>query len=332
MNSKNTEAGKIIIVDDDHFSVMIVKEMLLSDGYCVQEVESSALIIEEIQRHDPDLILLDLVMPEVDSLELCKNLKKDPKTYLIPVIFMSVTSDRRNRLKCIEAGGVDLLNKPLDSHELSTRVKSLIDQKRLYENLDQTEQVLFALAKAIEDRHKANGDSPNQLPHLAQGFSQHLRLSDAEIQNLTYAAHLHDIGTVAIPDSIMLKTEELTAEEREIINQHVLIGEKICEPIKAWRGVLPIIRNHHERWDGSGYPDGLEGNQIPFLAQVFQIIDIYDALTSERPHKKPLTPEQALAVIWEESKKGWRNPELVKDFSDFVLASKTLANGVKVFA
>lgn len=332
VNSGNTEKGKILIVDDDHYSLIIVKEMLLPEGYTILEADSNTTVIKQITDHDPDLILLDLMMPHLDSLELCKSLKQDTRTCLIPIIFMSVNSDRRSRLKCIEAGAVDLLSKPLDSCELSTRVKSLIEQKRLNENASQKEQVLFALVKAIESRHSSGDNSLVKLQHLAIGFSEHLNLSEQDSQNLRYAARLHDIGMVAIPDSIMLKTEELTPQEREKINEHVLIGEQMCQPIKAWRGVLPIIRHHHERWDGSGYPDGLKGTQIPFLAQVFQIIDIYDALTSQRPHKQPLTAEQALRVLMEETKKGWRNPELVKNFSDFIQESEKQVVGVKVLA
>jgi putative two-component system response regulator len=145
-----------------------------------------------------------------------------------------------------------------------------------------------------------------------------LQLSSTEISDLIFAARLHDIGTVGIPDAVLLKKGELTAQEREMIKQHVLIGEKICQPMQNRRGVLPIIRNHHERWDGSGYPDGLTGDDIPWLAQVFQIFDIYDALTSERPYKQALTPSEALATIAEETKKGWRNPKLVQQFTDFI--------------
>ncbi|PLZ80864.1 two-component system response regulator, partial [Fischerella thermalis WC217] len=131
-----------------------------------------------------------------------------------------------------------------------------------------------------------------------------------------------DIGKVGIPDSVLLKKGKLTPEEWNIMRQHVLIGEKICQPLRSMQGVIPIIRHHHERWDGSGYPDGLIGENIPYLAQVFQIIDIYDALTSERPYKLAFSPEEALAVMQEETAKGWRNPQLMQQFEEFIRNSK----------
>jgi putative two-component system response regulator len=153
---------------------------------------------------------------------------------------------------------------------------------------------------------------------LVKSFGEYLGLSGHEIDDLAFAAHLHDIGTIVIPDAVMLKVGELTVEERELIRQHVLIGEEICQPLRNRSGVLPIVRHHHERWDGTGYPDGLSGTTIPYLAQVFQVIDIYDALTSDRPHKQAYSPAEALEIMQEETKKGWRNPELIQQFTLFI--------------
>ena len=139
---------------------------------------------------------------------------------------------------------------------------------------------------------------------------------------MRWGGYLHDIGKVGIPDAVLLKTGKLTPQEWEIMRQHVLIGEKICQPLRTMRGVIPIIRHHHERWDGSGYPDGLMGDEIPYLAQVFQIIDIYDALTSERPYKKALSSKEALSTLAEEVDKGWRNPKLVQQFTEFIRSTK----------
>ena len=217
----------------------------------------------------------------------------------------------------MEAGGDDILVKPLNRIELSTRVKSLIQQKRLNDGLDRTEQVLFTIAKAVDSRSEYNGGSV-RVASLVKSFGEYLGLSAAEIDSLSFAAHLHDIGTIAIPDAVMLKAGELTSEEKELIRQHVLIGEEICQPLRNRHRVLPIIRNHHERWDGTGYPDGLSGSDIPYLAQIFQIIDIYDALTSDRPHKKADRPTEAFAIIMDETNKGWRNPKLTAAFTDFI--------------
>jgi putative two-component system response regulator len=319
MNYSEDTPAKILIVDDHPLSRMTAVDLLLLDNYEVLEADSGLFEIDYILEQKPDLVLLDVMMPRMDGFEICKLLKQDERTCHIPVIFMTVADEREYRRQGMEVGGDDFLTKPLDRFELLTRVKSLINQKRLNEGLDQTEQVLFSIAKAVESRSSDSGSSCARISALAQGFGEYLQLSQEAIDNLVFAAHLHDIGTVAIPDAVLLKKGELTPEETELIRQHVLIGEKICQPLRNRRGVLPIVRHHHERWDGSGYPDGLAGNEIPQLAQVFQILDIYDALTSERPHKKAYTPAQALEIITEETAKGWRNPHIVEEFTAFIV-------------
>ncbi|MBR8827875.1 MAG: response regulator [Gomphosphaeria aponina SAG 52.96 = DSM 107014] len=320
VNTSELEKPKILVVDDHPLSRITAVDLLSLEGYEVLEAESGETAIKSIRENNPDLILLDVMMPDLDGFELCKRLKQDEKTSKIPVILMTVSEDRRWREQGMEVGADEFLSKPLERMVLSTRVKSLIEQKRLNEGLDQTEQVLFLIAKAIENRYSLGDDFSRKLADLVRAFALYLQLSPGDIQSLIYAANLHDIGTVGIPDSIMLKQGKLTAEEREIIKQHVLIGEQICQPLRARRGILPIIRHHHERWDGKGYPDGLMGSEIPFLAQVFQIVDIYDALTSKRPYKKAFSSEEALEIIAEEAKEGWRNTQLVEQFIAFIRA------------
>lgn len=314
----NAERAKILIIDEHTHSRMAVKDLLCLDGYEVIEADENHNITDNVIKKRPDLILLDVMMPQMEGFEVCQRLKQDERTSAIPVIFMTVAEDHQLRRRCTQVGGDDLLTKPIERLKLSSRVKSLIEQKRLYEGLDQIEQVLFAIARAIENRYPNNGNSCARLATLANSFGKFIQLPFSALQNLRYAAYLHDIGTVSIPDEIMLKKGELTAEERGILQQHVLIGEEICQPLPNRVGVLPIIRHHHERWDGTGYPDGLVGDEIPWLAQIFQILDIYVALTSERPHKKIYTPQEALEIITEEASKGWRNPKLVYQFTNFI--------------
>ena len=317
VNNFDPAPAKILIVDDNPLSRMTVVDLLSLDGYELLEIDGSSLILDTIAKHKPDLVLLDVMNKPTDSFSVCRQLKSDRRTSHIPVVLMTLTDSREHRLKGMEAGGDDLLIKPLDRLELSTRVKSLINQKRLNEGLDQAEQVLFSIAKAVESRSSDSG-SCARVAFLVQEFGKYLELTPEEVNNLLFAAHLHDIGTIAIPDAVMLKEGELTPSEKELIRKHVLIGEEICQPLRNRSGILPIIRHHHERWDGSGYPDGLCGIQIPYLAQVFQIIDIYNALTSDRPHKKAYTPSEALQIIAEETVKGWRNPEIIDAFTAFI--------------
>jgi putative two-component system response regulator len=301
---------------------MTAVALLAMEGYTVVEADSGFVAVELVKRQQPDLILLDVMMPGMDGFEVCQLLKQDENTRLIPVIFITALNDRRSRIRGIEVGADDFLTKPFDRVELVARVKSLVRQKRLNEDLDHAEQVLFSIARAIESRDPNTGDHCERLVDLGQAFGEYLNLSRCQIRDLRWGGYLHDIGKVGIPDTVLLKQGKLTPEDWVIMKQHVLIGEKICQPLRSMQGVIPIIRHHHERWDGSGYPDGLKGDEIPYLAQIFQIIDIYDALTSERPYKKAFSAEEALCVMLDETEAGWRNPQLVNQFAEFVLALK----------
>ena len=314
-NSPDLTTAKILIIDENPLSRMTAFDLLSLDGYQVTEVDCVAVDI--IKEQQPDLILLDAMMRQTDSFTLCRQLKESYYTANIPIVFTTLTDSRENRIKAMEAGGSDVLVKPLNRTELSARVKSLLALKRLNDGPNQTEQVLFTIAKAVDSKAVTKGGSV-RVASLVRSFGQYLGLTSVEIDDLAFAAYLHDLGTIAIPDAVMLKAGELTAEETELIRQHVLFGEEICQPLRNRGGVLPIVRHHHEKWDGTGYPDGLAGENIPYLAQVFQIIDIYDALTSDRPHKKAYSPDEALEIVIEETEKGWRNPELIEQFTTFI--------------
>lgn len=318
MNDLDLERPRILVVDDHPSSRMTAVALLTFEGYDVLESESGAAALAQVLDTSPDLILLDVMMPGMDGYEVCRRLKSDERTRLTPVVFITALDDRRARLRGIEAGGDDFLTKPFDQLELSARVKSLIHQKRLNEDLDHAKQVLFSIARTVESRDPNTGDHCERLVVRGKAFGEYLGLSRSEVRDLTWGGYLHDIGKVGIPDAVLLKQGKLTADEWQTMKQHVSIGEQICLPLRTMRGVLPIIRHHHERWDGSGYPDGLVKNEIPYMAQVFQMVDIYDALRSERPYKKAFSSDEALKMITEEADKGWRNPKLVEQFSSFI--------------
>jgi len=310
--------SKILVLDTDPSSRFLINSLLTVEGYDVGEVSSAATILEQVVEDNPDLVLLDLFMPGADGFELCRRLKQNEQTRLVPVVLLTSCQDQRSRLRGIEAGSDEFLIKPFDPLELLARIKSLVYQKRLNEDLDHAEQALFSIAKAIESRDPNTGDHCERLMMQGKAFGEFLRLPPAAIRNLMWSGYLHDIGKVGLPDAVLLKPGALTLAEQETMRQHVLIGEQICRPLRTMQGLLPIIRHHHERWDGSGYPDGLAGDQIPYLVQVFQILDIYDALTSERPYKRAFTSDKALEILVEETAKGWRNPMLVEQFIKYI--------------
>ncbi|MFQ3615426.1 MAG: two-component system response regulator [Cyanobacteriota bacterium] len=325
MNYSDSEKPKILVVDDHPSSRMTAVALLSVEGYDVLEADSGPAALDCVAQANPDLILLDVMMPGMDGYEVCRQLKHDEHTRLIPVVFVTALNDRRARLRGIEAGGDDFLSKPFDQLELSARVNSLVRQKRLNEDLDHAGQVLFSIARTIESRDPNTGDHCERLVQLGKAFGEFLGLSRTEIRDLMWGGYLHDIGKVGIPDAVLLKVGQLSPEEWIIMRQHVLIGERICQPLRTMQGVVPIIRHHHERWDGSGYPDGLKGDEIPYLAQIFQLIDIYDALTSERPYKSAFSPQEALKIMMEETAKGWRNPDLMEKFATFIGAQAIAA-------
>lgn len=318
MNYLDSEKPKILVVDDHPSSRMTAVALLSVEGYSVLEAESGSAALECIAQTNPDLILLDVMMPGMDGYEVCRHLKQNERTRLIPIVFVTALNDRRARLRGIEAGGDDFLSKPFDQLELSARVNSLVRQKRLNEDLDHAEKVLFSIARTIESRDPNTGDHCERLVTLGKSFGEFLNLSRIEIRDLMWGGYLHDIGKVGIPDSVLLKTGGLTSDEWYVMCQHVEIGERICQPLRTMQGVVPIIRHHHERWDGSGYPDGLAGNDIPYLAQVFQMIDIYDALSHERSYKPAFSPDESIDIMYQETAKGWRNPQLMEQFSHFI--------------
>lgn len=314
------------MVDDHAPSRMTAVALLSVEGYQVEQAHRGQSALSRVYQHQPDLILLDVMLPGLDGYEVCRQLKENDDikenddTRLIPVVFITALGDREAKLRGIEAGGDDFLTKPFDQLELSARVKSLIHQKRLNEDLDHAEKVLFSIARTIESRDPNTGDHCDRLVSLGHVFGEYLGLSPTHIQDLTWAGYLHDIGKVGIPDAALLKTGPFTVAERTIMEQHVAIGEDICRPLRTMQGVLPIIRHHRERWNGSGYPVGLAGTAIPRLAQVFQLIDIFDALTHERPYKSAFSIEESLQIMRHEVEKGWRDPALVAQFEAFVVS------------
>ena len=303
--------ARILVVDDEVLTRHILADQLVDAGYLVSTAQDGEEALAKVAAESPDLILLDVIMPRLDGFEVCRRLKSDARTILIPVVMITVLTATQERIKGIEVGADDFLSKPFNPQELMTRVRSLLKLKRYTDELEKGETVLFTLALSVEARDPCTGDHCDRLARLSVALGKMLDLPRDQLKALHRAAILHDLGKIATPDAILLKTEALTEDEGIVIRKHPVVGERICAPLRSLRLVLPIIRHHHERLDGSGYPDRLAGEAIPLPARILQCADIYDALTSERPYRRAYNHEQASAILREEAARGWRDPRLV---------------------
>jgi len=324
-SSHKNRPPRILVVDDNADMMMIMRELLETRGYEVIAVADAAQAEAEIRREVPDLILSDVIMPGKSGYELCQQLKADSATRLVPFVLITGLSDREDRLRGIEAGADDFLNKPVSAEELFARVKSLLKLKEFTDELETAESVLCTLGRSVESRDPYTEGHCERLAQRAASLGRHLGLNEENIVALRRGGYLHDLGKIAVPDEILRKGAHLTAEEWVVMKQHPVTGENICRPLKSLRLVLPIIRNHHEHCDGSGYPDGLRKAEIPLLARVLQVVDVYDALRTARPYKPALNHEQAAQTMQEESRSGLWDEELVAEFFSLLRKQRQVA-------
>jgi putative two-component system response regulator len=305
---------RILVVDDNPNTMSLMQDLLSSRGYDVVAVPDATQAEAEILHHAPDLILSDVVMPGKSGYELCHELKENPASRLIPFVLITGLTEREDRVRGIEAGADDFLNKPIFPEELFARVKSLLKLKEFTDELETAESVLCTLGLSVESRDPYTEGHCERLAENASNLGRHLHLEDDEITALRRGGYLHDLGKIAVPDEILKKGANLTAEEWAVMKRHPLTGENICRPLRSLRLVLPIIRNHHEHFNGSGYPDGLSGENIPRLARVLQVVDVYDALRTARPYKPALSHDQAAITMRDEARAGLWDEELVGEF------------------
>src|SRR4051794_1171893 len=309
---------RILVVDDNVDNAFLMRQLLGSRGYEVMAAANAAEAESQMATNPPDLVLLDVIMPGKSGYELCHQWKSDPATRLIPVVMITGLTDREDKIRGIEAGADDFLNKPIFPEELFARVKSLLKLKEFTDELENAEATLCMLGLSVESRDPYTEGHCERLATYASELGAHLGLSLDDQVALRRGGFLHDLGKIAIPDEILKKGTNLSPEQWKAIRLHPEIGENICKPLKSLRSVLPIIRHHHEHWDGSGYPDGLAGQEIPLLARVLQVVDVYDALRTARPYKSALTHDQAAETMRKEAAAGLWDQELVEEFFRFI--------------
>jgi putative two-component system response regulator len=308
----------ILVADDNEANRVLLTEILEAEHYRIVHAEDGDEALQLVEEDEVDLVLSDVMMPGRSGFAVCRAVKSNPDTRLIPVVLVTSLSASEDRVQGIESGADDFLNKPVNKEELLARVRSLLRIKQFTDELEHAETVLFALALSIEAKDHYTEGHCDRLSQSSEALAKRLSLTEEERIVLRRGGVIHDIGKVAVPDQILLKPGPLTPEERKVMQQHTVVGAGICSPLKSFRSVLPIIRHHHEKMDGSGYPDGLKGGAIPLTARILQTVDIYDALTTDRPYRKAMTPERAFALMREEVKRGWWDGALVDELEAMV--------------
>jgi putative two-component system response regulator len=303
--------GTILVADDNEANRELLTALLNAEGYQVVCAVDGQQAMARVASDAIDVALLDVVMPGLTGFEVCQAMKSDPETRLIPVVLLTGFNSEADRIHGIVCGAEDFLSKPVNKIELLARVHSLLRLKQFTDELDNAETVLFSLALTIEAKDPYTEGHCDRLSKYSVALGEKLGLSQELRVALRRGGLIHDIGKLAVPEHILLKPGPLTPEERKIMQLHTVEGERICAPLRSFRSVLPIIRHHHEKQDGSGYPDGLKGEQVPLTARILQVTDIYDALTTDRPYRKALSFEAAFSIMREEVKRGWWDGSLV---------------------
>ena len=312
------DKASILIVDDLNIHLELMEAIFEKEGCHVVTAHNADEALRLLEKSSPDLAILDVMMPGMSGYDLCKRLKEKSGARFFPIVLVTSLSELEDKIAGIEAGADDFITKPFKSIELTTKVRSLLKFKKLQEELDHSESVILTLAVALESKDPYTKGHSERVGNFSAEFAAFIGLPEKEQVIIRKAGIIHDIGKIGIGDHILHKSSILTKEEVIFIEQHAVIGEKICRPLHSLSVILPIIRHHHERWDGEGFPDGLKGEQIPVMARILSIVDTFDAMVSERPYRKPISVKKALKKMEEEENFGQWDPGLLEKFIEMM--------------
>ena len=317
-----TEVTRMLVADENPTIRKILRHLFTSLGWETVEASSGPQALDRARaRPAPHAILLELDLPEINGYEVCRALKSDDQFQLIPIIAITSLGSAEEKMRALHAGADDFLTKPINRAELTVRLRSLLRIHRFNQELIGAESVALALARAVAAKDGYAHSHLEKVATYAVSLGKIMGLDAAELKIIKYGAILHNVGKIAIPDAVLEKTGPLSPREMALFQQHPRIGCDICAPLKPLKPVLPIIRHHKEHWDGTGYPDGLRGDEIPLGAQIVGIVDVYTALTSNRPYRKAVSHSQAIASLRDQTRQGWLNSDLVERFIDHLETS-----------
>jgi putative two-component system response regulator len=308
------EWATILVVEDDAAIRHVLSELLGRFGYHVLAAESAEKALDFLEVVAPDLILTDVHLGAMSGIELCKRVKADPRYEFTPVVVLTAVSDLAARVTGLAAGADDFFSKPVDFAELRTRVAALLRVKLLLDQLERAEGIITTLALTIEARDSYTSGHCERLARYGVAVGEALGVDDGMLRALRLGGYLHDLGKIAVPDGILLKGGPLEPGERERMRTHPGVGADLVLGLRSLETVRPIMRHHHEKWNGSGYPDGLKGEAIPLGARIISVVDVYDALRTLRPYKPALSHEEAVAILRRETDAGFWDPSVVGAF------------------
>lgn len=310
---------RVLVCDANATIRKLLRLALEQAGYEVSEAADGQAALEQaMQRPEPHAILVDARLPGLDGLEVCRRLKDDMQYRTLPVVLMTSTGSNDEVNDALKAGADEFLSKPINRAELTVRLRSITRMHRSNVEMIGADSVALSLARAVASKDGYSSGHVEQVANLAVEFGEALNMEPAELKTLRYGAILHNVGKIAIPDSILEKTGPLTPRERALFHQHPRVGCDICSPLKPLRPVLPIIRHHKEHFDGTGYPDGLRGEEIPLKAQIVGIVDVYSALTNDRPFRRAKTRDEAISILRDRAEKGVHDVSLIEKFCDML--------------
>ena len=337
--------GAVLVVDDQDFNLRLLEALLTPLGHKVRFAVDGIDCLEKVREEKPDIILLDIMMPRMDGFETAARLKGNPETKNIPVVMVTSLTEVDERIKALECGANDFLSKPVNELELRARVNSLLEVKAYHDHMQdyqrklesevarRTEdlqkafaaiksaslETIFRLARAAEFKDDDTGEHIIRIGHFSAAIARHMGLSEHEVETILYAAPMHDVGKIATPDAILRKAGKLDADEWRIMQQHARQGALILEgsDSELLQMAESIALTHHEKWDSSGYPQGLKGTDIPIAGRITAIADVFDALTSKRPYKEPFSLQKSLDII-RESRGSHFDPQVVDAFFSII--------------
>ena len=291
----------VLVVEDDPANRTLLERLLEREGYRTQSAADGEAALLAVGEHNPDLVLLDIGLPRLDGYEVTRRLRSHVRTLTVPVILLTGRTGLEDVVEGLDAGADDFLSKPFRQPELLARIRSALRLRQAIVRMDAAHAAVAALANAVEAKDPSTEHHCQRLANLAARLGTQAGLDTADLEAVAYGALLHDVGKIGVPESILTKQGPLNATEWEVMRSHPEIGARICEPLAAAGAFGPIVRHHHERWDGHGYPDGLKGEAIPLGARIVALVDAFDAMTHDRPYRRALPVDHALRELWSEA-------------------------------